>query len=60
MKQNRLDVETYEILCARCRQGELLITTYQEINDLFWSNTCCNDENVQVDRNIDLPEQQFF
>jgi len=37
----------------------LLITTYQEVNDLFRSKTRCDDENVRVDSNIDLPEQHF-
>jgi len=37
----------------------LLITTYQEVNDLFRSKTRCDDENVRVGSNIDLPEQHF-
>jgi len=35
MKRNRLNVETYEISCARCRRGKLLITTYQEVMIFF-------------------------
>ena len=38
---------------------KLLITTYQEVNDLFRSNTRCDDENVRVGSNTDLPEQHF-
>jgi hypothetical protein len=34
-----------------------LITTYQEVNDLSRSDTCCNDENVRMGGNTHLPEQ---
>ena len=38
---------------------KLLITTYQEVNDLFRSNTCCDDENERAGSNTSLPEQHF-
>ena len=38
---------------------KLLITTYQEVNDLFRSNTRCDDENVRDGGNTNLPEQHF-
>jgi len=60
MKRDRLEIETNEISCARYRRGKLLITTYQEVKKILRSNTCCNDESVRVDRNIDLPEQHSF
>jgi hypothetical protein len=39
---------------------KLLITIYQEVNDLHWSNTCCDDENERTGGNTSLPEQHFF
>ena len=45
--------------CSLLHREKLLITTYQEVNDLFRSNTRCNDENVRVGSNTDLPEQHF-
>jgi hypothetical protein len=36
-----------------------LLQLYQEVNDLFRSNTCCDDENERVSGNTGLPEQHF-
>ena len=54
-----LCVETENMSKARGAREKLLITTYQEVNDLFRSNTCCDDENVRDGGNTDLPEQHF-
>jgi len=45
--------------CSRHRRSQLLITTYQEVNNPHGLNTCCDDENERVDTSIDLPEQHF-
>ena len=55
-----LSVETKTKSGSASQREKLLITTYQEVNDLYWSNTCCDDEIVRVDGNIDLPEQHFL
>ena len=52
-------VETWEMSSASNRRRKLLITTYQEVNDQIWSNTCCDDENERIGGNTDLPEQHF-
>ena len=52
-------VKTTKMPCAVDVPEKLLITTYQEVNDLFRSNTRCDDENVRIGGNIDLPEQHF-
>ena len=52
-------VETKNMSSARGAGEKLLITTYQEVNDLFRSNTRCDDENVRDGGNTDLPEQHF-
>ena len=44
---------------ARERREKLLITTYQEVNDHLWSHTRCDDENVRIGGDTDLPEQHF-
>ena len=54
-----LCVETENMSKARGAREKLLITTYQEVNDLFRSNTCCDDENVRDGGNTGLPEQHF-
>jgi hypothetical protein len=38
---------------------KLLITIYQEVNDLVWSKSCCDDENLRTGDNTGLPEQPF-
>ena len=53
-------VKTEKISCATDYCRKLLITTYQEVNDQHWSNTCCDDENVRTSGNTCLPEQQSF
>ena len=52
-------VETCEVSSASNWRKQLLITTYQEVNDQLWSNTCCDDENERIGGNTDLPEQHF-
>ena len=46
--------------CAPYWRENLLIKTYQEVIDQLWSNACCDDDNVQMGGNTDLPEQHFF
>ena len=53
------EVETQKMSCSIGAREKLLITTYQEVNDLFRSNTRCDDENVRDGGNTDLPEQHF-
>ncbi len=53
-------VKTWEMSCPLWSREKLLITTYQEVNDQLWSNTCCDDENVRAGSNTSLPEQHFF
>ena len=50
--------EEYRILQAN--KVNCLLQTYQEVNDSHRSHTCCDDEIVRVDGNIDLPEQHFL
>ncbi len=38
---------------------QLLITTFQEVDDLDRSETCCDDESERMSGNADLPEQHF-
>ena len=45
--------------CLMDARDKLLITTYQEVNDLIRSNTRCDDENVRDGGNTNLPEQHF-
>jgi len=45
--------------CSLLHREKLLITTYQEVNDLFRSNTRCDDENERAGSNTSLPEQHF-
>ena len=52
-------MKTREMSCLMDAREKLLITTYQEVNDLFRSNTRCDDENVRDGGNTDLPEQHF-
>ena len=52
-------VGTRERSCASERWEKLLITTYQEVNDHLWSHTRCDDENVRIGGDTDLPEQHF-
>ena len=59
MKRNEREVKTREMSCPMDAREKLLITTYQEVNDLFRSNTRCDDENVRDGGNTDLPEQHF-
>ena len=54
-----LCVESENMSKARGAREKLLITIYQEVNDLFRSNTRCDDENVRDGGNTDLPEQHF-
>ena len=56
----RRGVETWEVSSASNWRRKLLITTYQEVNDQLWSNTCCDDENARIGGNTDLPEQHFL
>ena len=58
-KKKKLYVKTEEISCSTHRREKLLITTYQEVNDQLWSNTCCDDEIVRAGSNTSLPEQHF-
>jgi hypothetical protein len=53
-------VRTNEVSYAGYRREKLLITTYQEVNDLTRSNTCCDDEIVRAGGNTSLPEQHFL
>jgi hypothetical protein len=53
-------VKTSQMSCLAGSAEKLLITTYQEVNDLHWSNTCCDDENVRIGGNTSLPEQHFW
>jgi len=57
---NKECVKTRQMSCPLYSRGKLLITTYQEVNDLTWSNTCCDDENVRAGGNTSLPEQHFL
>ena len=52
-------VKTRQMSCSANPMKKLLITTYQEVNDQIWSNTCCDDENVWIGGNTSLPEQLF-
>jgi hypothetical protein len=52
-------VDTQLMSCTRDWREKLLITTYQEVNDQLWSNTCCDDENERSSGNTGLPEQHF-
>jgi hypothetical protein len=45
--------------CSAKSTEKLLITTYQEVNDLFWSKSRCDDEIVRTGGNTGLPEQHF-
>jgi hypothetical protein len=53
-------VKTSQMSCLTGSAEKLLITTYQEVNDLYWSNTCCDDENEWTGGNTSLPEQHFW
>mgnify|MGYP006897138972 CR=1 FL=1 len=53
-------VQTEEMSCVLRWREKLLITTYQEVNDQLWSKACCDDENVRIGGNTDLPEQHCF
>jgi hypothetical protein len=53
-------VKTQQMSCLTYSPEKLLIKTYQEVNDLIWSNTCCDDENVRTSGNTGLPEQHFL
>ncbi len=53
-------VKTQKMSCPLYWREKLLITTYQEVNDQLWSNTCCDDENVRAGGNTSLPEQHFL
>ena len=53
-------VKMGKIWCLMDAREKLLITTYQEVNDLIWSYSCCDDENVRDGGNTDLPEQYFL
>ena len=59
MKEHKRWVRTAEMSCSQQRREKLLITTYQEVNDRLRSKTRCDDENVRVGSNTDLPEQHF-
>ncbi len=41
---NRICVKTTQMSRLTGTPDRLLITTYQEVNDLLRSNTCCDDE----------------
>ena len=55
-------------VCAKTEQmswlahskEELLITTYQKVNDQLWSNSCCDDETMRTSGITGLPEQHYF
>ena len=57
---NVLCVKTDQMSWTSHYREKLLITTYQEVNDQHWSNTCCDDENVRASGTTDLPEQHFY
>jgi hypothetical protein len=53
------NVRTKELSRSVRSSETLLITIYQEVNDLLRSNTCCDDENERIGGNTSLPEQHF-
>jgi hypothetical protein len=57
---NGICVKTIQMSRLMEYVDSLLITIYQEVNDLLRSNTCCDDENERTGGNTGLPEQHFF